>query len=471
MVALARKRTFFRGKEAALFALCLVSAAAATAIAIEASAGVTILAVLHVMALFGIAIAWLRADAAWKAAEKASADIILVAHRLIRLEQQSRVPGGANPVLRSTMAEVTGTVGLLGGVVRELARNVAAQHRDVAELKDSLTGSVKVEDGTSGREPLPERDLANQPDPGVPVAQPEPSLLPVRRPATEDEIQRMGLVTQAFEANWIELHLQPVVALPRRKVRFYEALARLRLVDGTLLGPAEFLPVLERLGRAPEFDRRVMKRAITVARHLIARGSEAIIGVNLSPRSIREPGFLHSLARLMDGSPEIVGKIVLEFPQGAWRSLDPEQKEALAVLRDKGVPMSLDRAVDLAFDSRALADLAFDSRALADLGIRFLKLPAEMMIAAAGQDGIEMVGQDPGVREFATLLRREGIKLVAERVEREDMVPLLAEMGVPLAQGFVFAAPRAVRAELQDASAQTKAPASEGVKPSLRHAG
>jgi cyclic-di-GMP phosphodiesterase TipF (flagellum assembly factor) len=59
-----------------------------------------------------------------------------------------------------------------------------------------------------------------------------------------------------------------------------------------------------------------------------------------------------------------------------------------------------------------------------------------------------VAGQDIGVRDFASLLRREGIKLVAERVEREDMVPALVELGMPLAQGFVFAAPRAIRADV-----------------------
>jgi cyclic-di-GMP phosphodiesterase TipF (flagellum assembly factor) len=433
MVIMAKQLLFFKGKEATLFALSLVSAAAviAVAVAAEAGIGVTAVALLHVLAFSGVGLAWLRADAAMKAAEKASSDLVLIAHRLIRSEQQ-RAPGAPNPALRSTMAEVTGTVGLLGGVVRELARNVAAQNRDVAQLKDTLSGAAKVDDEKPALritpEPRPSREPVSR--------QPEPSLLPRRE--TEDEIRRMRLVTQAFEADRIELHLQPVVALPQRKVRFYEALARLRLLDGTLLGPAEFLPLLERLGRAPEFDRRVLERAIAVARHLLAKGSEAIVGVNLSPRSIRESGFLQSLAGLMDSAPEVVGKVVLEFPQGAWRSLEADQKEALAALRDKGVPMSLDRAVDLKFNARALADL----------GVRFVKLPADLMIAAAQHDDSQVAGQDIGVCDFASLLRREGIKLVAERVEREDMVPALVELGMPLAQGFVFAAPRAIRADV-----------------------
>jgi len=459
MVLRAKRLADIKGGDAVFLAIGLLSAAGVLAIALsmEMGIGAAAFTLLHVAAMAGAFLAWLRADAASKAAEKASSDLALFTQRLIRLEQQVRAPGAVNPALRSTMAEVTGTVGLLGGVVRELARNVAAQNRDVAYLKDTLGGGAKVD---SHERPeikgAPEPRPSDEPD----LPQPEPSLLP--RKETEEEIRRMRLVTQAFEADRIELHLQPVVALPQRKVRFYEVLARLRLTDGTLLGPMEFLPLLERLGRAPELDRRVVTRAIAVARHLLARGSEAIVGVNLSLRSVREPGFLFSLARMIEAAPEILGKVVLELPHEALRSLDAEQRDALGSLRDRGVPLSVDRA----------SDLTFDARALADMGVRFLKLPTDLMIAAAAKEDSQAAGVEVAVRDFASILRREGIKLVAERVEREDMVPALIDLGAPLAQGFVFAVPRAIRAEVLDPAGQRGAvPSGRSPTALRRHAG
>ena len=64
-----------------------------------------------------------------------------------------------------------------------------------------------------------------------------------------------------------------------------------------------------------------------------------------------------------------------------------------------------------------------------------------------------------------TSLRRQGIRLVAERVDEDGMVPLLCDLGVPLAQGFAFAAPRPVKTEILDEQAalqpvdMTEAPA------------
>jgi cyclic-di-GMP phosphodiesterase TipF (flagellum assembly factor) len=68
-------------------------------------------------------------------------------------------------------------------------------------------------------------------------------------------------------------------------------------------------------------------------------------------------------------------------------------------------------------------------------------------------------GLDIEVSDLASVLRRAGIKLVAERVEREEIVPDLIDLDVPLAQGFVFAAPRAVRSEVLSPPAAGDAPA------------
>jgi cyclic-di-GMP phosphodiesterase TipF (flagellum assembly factor) len=77
-----------------------------------------------------------------------------------------------------------------------------------------------------------------------------------------------------------------------------------------------------------------------------------------------------------------------------------------------------------------------------------MKLPADLMIKAAEQADGRYAGPELDVRDFASALRRQGIRLVAERVDADDMVPVLCDLGVPLAQGFAFAAPRPVKPEI-----------------------
>jgi cyclic-di-GMP phosphodiesterase, flagellum assembly factor TipF len=379
------------------FTPAFLTAAASAYVPMEASLVLPLLGFVIMAVFFGLVVLW------WQAETERQT----LAIQLAGLEQEERIPAAPLVLRPPVLADSPVTV------LRELAQSVSLQETS------AKTSPM-----------LPERVQA--------ARFPEPSLLPSMRSLSAEEVSRMRLVTQAFEADRIELHLQPVVSLPHTKIRFYEALARLRLADGTLLGPGEFLPLLEASGRASDFDRRVLIRSMAIARHLVARGSEAIVGVNLTAHSIAEPGFLWSLAGLLDTSPDLLGKIVLEMPQHSWRHLDADHRAALAILRERGVPFSLDRATDLRFDPVALADL----------GIRFMKLPADLMIEAAEQADGRYAGPELDVRDFASALRRQGIRLIAERVDEGDMVPVLCDLGVPLAQGFVFAGPRPVKPEV-----------------------
>ena len=120
---------------------------------------------------------------------------------------------------------------------------------------------------------------------------------------------RDAALIAAFDAAGLEVHLQPIVSLPQRKVVSYEAMARLRLAGETLM-PEAFVPVLERHGRTTDLDRRMLQRVATIAQHLAGRGSQAAVAYGLSPRSLFEPGFLRDLAR-DPADPALAGRLVL----------------------------------------------------------------------------------------------------------------------------------------------------------------
>ncbi len=386
-------------------------------------------------------------------AEKVSSEMDALSTRLLRMEARFVEPDRQSTGLTSTVAEVTGEIALLGGIVRDLAVTVATQDRDVATLKDHLertkaqtavqpplvakapppsTPAPVVDIDQRAREravipsilPMPEpQDAANQPSAPVREARPV---------ADRGEIRRIGAVMEAFESDRIELHLQPVVSLPQRKSRFYEVLARLRLADDTILVPAEFLPLLEKSGHVADFDRKVLTRAAGIARHLVGRGSDARVSCNLSPASL-EGGILRAAGRVAEAYPDVADRLVLELSQRCWRALDADTAGTIALLRQKGLTFALDRA----------ADLRLDPLALAERGVSYVKLPVELLLRPPTGGGLDIA-----VSDLATVLTRAGIRLVAERVEREQDVPNLIDLDVPLAQGFVFAPPRAIRPEV-----------------------
>ena len=381
-------------------------------------------------------IALIRAGRLQTQMEKLSGDLDAVSSQLLAI--RAGAPMKAAPDPSAELAEVTGELALLGGLVRDLAVTVAAHDRALAHAP--AAPEVRVPEPARFEPRAAEAKAAEaarpvpRPDP-VPA---RPAPVPAPRPRDEPasgvtDTRRLAAILEAFKADQIELHLQPIVSLPQRKTKLYEALARLRLPDGDRLVPAEFLAVLERAGLAPALDRKVLARSAAIARHLASRGSEAAICCNLSPVSVAEPGFLRALGRLLDGYPDLASRLVLELSQTCWRSLDAERAGALAALRDQGLAFALDRA----------SDPRLDPATLADRGLRYLKLPAELLLRPNTGRGADIAAGD-----LAAVLARAGINLVAERVEREEDVLDLIDLDVPLAQGLALAPPRAVRADV-----------------------
>jgi cyclic-di-GMP phosphodiesterase, flagellum assembly factor TipF len=399
--------------------------------------------------------------------EKLSGEVDLLSRRLLKVETEAAAaavrpqPEAAEATLRAQIEELTVELGLLSGIVRDLTTVVGTQDAEIADLRarPAVPAEVRSDPPPPGRaEPAPARpapepgadisDVDTSPlsaptapaPPGPPPAAPPPAAArpipprpipprPAATPVNEADVIR------AFEGDGLEIHLQPVVTLPQRKVVAYEALARLR-IGGPGAPPAEpetFLPVLERHGRTTELDRRMLQRATIVARHLARRGSDTQLTYGLAPQSLFEPGLLRELARTAADDPALAG-LTIALPQASWRGLDAGQRGLLAPLRGR-VGFSLDRPDDLRFDA---ADLAA-------LGIGQVKVPTEMLLRPAPTRGSL---SDIAVEDTAPALSRAGIRLVATGVTEEADVPDLIDLDVPYAQGSAFAAPRPVRAEV-----------------------
>jgi cyclic-di-GMP phosphodiesterase, flagellum assembly factor TipF len=62
-------------------------------------------------------------------------------------------------------------------------------------------------------------------------------------------------------------------------------------------------------------------------------------------------------------------------------------------------------------------------------------------------NGMSGAGAAVAAEDLKKLLERNGLNLIAERVEDEKTVVQLLDYGVDFAQGFLFGEPRAVREE------------------------
>lgn len=262
---------------------------------------------------------------------------------------------------------------------------------------------------------------------------PQEQLPPNGYFAGRDRAEVYGQIRRAIEESRIELHLQPVVTLPQRKVRWYEAFSRMRAADGQLLQPSDFMPAATEGGLMPALDNLVVLRCVQVIRRLQVRNQEVGLFVNLSQSALLDGGFISQLVDFLKANTAIASALVFEISQAALRALGPVESEGLAAITDMGFRLSVDQVTDLRIDARDLADR----------GVRFLKVPAEMLLHRAGSSGAEIHPAD-----LSNHLSRFGVELVAVKIESEGMVVDLLDHFVHYGQGFLFSAPRPVRPEV-----------------------
>lgn len=336
---------------------------------------------------------------------------------------------------RNALAELTAEVGLLGGVLRDVATSVADHE---TKLQKALA-----------EKPAPEPVRPEPPAPANALTATAEASRRNRELRAESaakvdaemrrkEDEQAAAIVAAFEANGIELHLQPIVALPHRRTLGYEALCRLHMGDGVTLTPAEFLPALERAGQAANLDAQVLTRALAIASHLNSRDGDQFLSINLSNLTWGDTRTLHAVARILETYRASAIRIVLDVPQRIFRMLDPARLGVIGAIKAAGVRFALDH----------LSDLRVDPLLLADRGVAFVKAPASLL----GEPGEKAAGLDVVVADLGHLLRRHGIELIGERAETDRLVADLIEMDVRLAQGFAISPPRPVRQEVFQAA-------------------
>lgn len=341
---------------------------------------------------------------------------------------------------RASLAELTAEVGLLGGVLRDVANAVSEHEEKLAKAEASSKAAPMKPAASAAPEPL----LAAR-EPAVLVAQADAMVDASMKRRDE---ARLASILDAFGNGGIEMHLQPIAALPHRRTVGYEALARLRLADGSLLLPAEFIAALERAGHGAGLDAQVLTQVLAIGGHINAKAQDQFVSLNLSNGTWGEARSLGSVAKVLEAYRGQAARLVIEIPQRIWRSLDPARLGIVGGMAANGVRFAIDQVVDLRFDPVALSDR----------GVRFVKVPAAVLAGLSEQSS----GLDIAAGDFALLLRRAGIELIGERAESDRMVADLIDLDIQLAQGFAISQPRPIKPDVFLPQVAKQEPASPG---------
>ena len=253
----------------------------------------------------------------------------------------------------------------------------------------------------------------------------------------------LEIIRRSLEENRVDLYLQPVVSLPQRKVRFYEALSRLRSEDGTVIMPDQYIKVASPAGLMSVVDILLLFRCIQIVRRLTQKQRDVAVFCNISAHTLSDPEFFPQFLDFMHHHRDLAGQIIFEFTQESVLAARAPEEANLRYLANLGFRLSMDQMTKLDLD------LARARR----LGFHFLKLRAETLIF-----GMKSANATVAAEDFKDLLSRNGLNLIVERVEDERTVVQLLEYNVDFAQGYLFGEPRPLR-DVAEANDPRQAPA------------
>ena len=254
-------------------------------------------------------------------------------------------------------------------------------------------------------------------------------LLPRRTP--DNPIAEMQ---RALEAGEFVPYYQPIVDICSGQLHGAEVLVRWRKPDGTLVSPGSFIPLAETSGLILDMTRDLMRRVCAEAGEAVGRRPGMKISFNFAGKLFSDESIVKDVRNIFSGSPIKFSQVVLEVTERDPIEDLTETRQIIAALQGLGVRIAMD---DVGTGHSGLSYML-------KLGVDIIKID-KMFVDAIGTDR----NSTTIVETLIDLAHNMRMDVVAEGVETFEQVEHLRELGIRMAQGFVFAPPLPGRSFLE----------------------
>jgi len=227
---------------------------------------------------------------------------------------------------------------------------------------------------------------------------------------------------RALDRDEIDILFQPQVSIATGKIVGVEALARWRHPEHGELGASTLFAVAEHSDYLEALSAHIQKRAARIAAHWPNQLAELRMSVNVTAGDIGSKDFAARFLAMVDKSGFARQRLTVEITEsGLIRDLGPAAT-LLAELRAGGCRVAID---DFGTGYSSLAYLKA-------LPLDYLKIDSRLAQDIAGSTRDRIV-----VRGVIDMARALGLAVIAEGVETEEQLSLLAREGCNYYQGFL----------------------------------
>lgn len=231
----------------------------------------------------------------------------------------------------------------------------------------------------------------------------------------------------ALERNRYFLVYQPRIDVESGSVDCLEALIRWRCSSGRVVGPGEFIPLLEQTGLIADVGEWVLRESCHFIQQQIRSGRKVVrVSVNLSSRQFRDPGLLARIHNALKHHEVPSQYLELELTEGSIMEDIDSSIRTLDALHDMGIRISIDDF------GTGYSSLSYLKRFPVD----YLKIDRSFV------DGVPEDKDDIAIiQSIIALSRKLGIATIAEGVETEEQLRFLEDEGCDGVQGFLLSHP------------------------------
>jgi diguanylate cyclase (GGDEF)-like protein/PAS domain S-box-containing protein len=243
-------------------------------------------------------------------------------------------------------------------------------------------------------------------------------------------VQRLAIeagLRRALSSGGIEVFYQPKVAQPGNVIAGAEALVRWRREDGSLVSPAEFIPVAENTGLIMHLSDLVLRHACKQAvEWRTGARKDFVVAVNLSPRQFLQPGLTERIRAIMDETGVPPQALEFEITENLLLDNRPETLATLSALRDMGSSVVLDDF------GKEYSSLSYIKK----LPIQAIKIDRSFIDGLPGDEDDASI-----VKSVLSLAQDLDLRVVAEGVETTAQLDFLVSLGCREFQGYLFSRP------------------------------
>ena len=225
---------------------------------------------------------------------------------------------------------------------------------------------------------------------------------------------------EALRSGELQVHYQPKLRIADRRAVGVEALMRWMRDGRPVATPDVFIPLAEEAGLIQDTTWYALSNSLQQAAAREGLG----VAVNITPGMLHHRDFVEMVRSAVSTWSVKSGGLTLEITEGAL-IIDFEQATArLALLRDLGVRISIDDF------GTGYSSLSYFKKIPADE----LKIDKSFVMRMLSDEADQRL-----VETIITLARQFRLDVVAEGVEDQPTLDLLARMGCDYAQGYLFA--------------------------------